>query len=158
MSTYTSTLTPLLLLALLPWHISATKQDEFGPASAVTTRYWDCCKPSCAWTTHGSFVDNTAVLSCDKNSKPQLDALAGTGCNGGNSFACPSNAPWAVNDTFSYGFVGAYVKGGEEPTWCCACYSLTFTSGPVKGKSMIVQSTNTNYESVNNNTFTFSVC
>ncbi len=26
---------------------------------------------------------------------------------------------------------------------CCACYELTFTSGPVKGKKMIVQATNT---------------
>lgn len=34
-------------------------------------------------------------------------------------------------------------KGGSETTWCCACYSLIFTSGPVTGKQLIVQATNT---------------
>lgn len=32
-----------------------------------------------------------------------------------------------------------------EWNWCCTCYSLLFTSGPVAGKEMIVQVINTAY-------------
>ena len=35
------------------------------------------------------------------------------------------------------------IEGGSEASWCCACYELTFTSGAVAGKKMIVQATNT---------------
>ena len=52
---------------------------------------------------------------------------------------CSDQSPWAVNDNLAYGF--AAVNNGSPS--CCACYQLTFTSGPVKGKKMIVQATNT---------------
>lgn len=29
------------------------------------------------------------------------------------------------------------IAGKQETDWCCACYELTFTSGPVSGKKMI---------------------
>jgi hypothetical protein len=146
----------VLLLALRPEHASSAVSDIFGPSTALTTRYWDCCKPSCAWSDKASF--NKPIQSCDINNKPLLDTNQGTGCNGGTSFACANNSPWAVNDTFSYGFVGAYLKGGDESTWCCGCYQLSFTSGPVKGKSMIVQASNTDYDMPDQNVFTFGVC
>ena len=46
------------------------------------------------------------------------------------------------NDT-SYGYAAVKLAGNQESGWCCACYELTFTSGPVKGKRMVVQATNT---------------
>lgn len=59
------------------------------------------------------------------------------------SYTCNNNQPWAVNSTFAYGFVAGRITGQSEYDWCCACYELTFTSGPVNGKKMVVQVTNT---------------
>lgn len=56
---------------------------------------------------------------------------------------CNNNQPWAVNDNLAYGFAAANIAGSSESGWCCSCYELTFTSGPVSGKKMVVQVTNT---------------
>jgi hypothetical protein len=42
------------------------------------------------------------------------------------------------------------LQGQGESNWCCACYSLIFTSGPVIGKELIVQVTNTGYDLAGN--------
>jgi hypothetical protein len=52
-------------------------------------------------------------------------------------------SPWAVNDTFAYGYSAVKIAGGTEATWCCACYELTFTCPPVIGMKMIIQAINT---------------
>ncbi|RSL63967.1 putative endoglucanase type K [Fusarium sp. AF-6] len=106
-----------------------------------STRYWDCCKPSCSWADKAAV--SAPALTCDKNDNPISDANAKSGCDGGSAFACTNYSPWAVNDNLAYGFAATKLSGGSEATWCCACYSLTFTTGPVKGKTMVVQSTNT---------------
>jgi hypothetical protein len=56
---------------------------------------------------------------------------------------CSNESPWAVSNTLSYGYAAVNIAGGTEASWCCACYELTFTSGPVAGKKMVVQATNT---------------
>ncbi|KAM0428167.1 hypothetical protein ACHAPT_007067 [Fusarium lateritium] len=106
-----------------------------------STRYWDCCKPSCSWSDKASV--SAPALTCDKNDNPISDADAKSGCDGGSAYACTNYSPWAVNDNLAYGFAATKISGGSESSWCCACYSLTFTTGPVKGKTMVVQSTNT---------------
>ncbi|KAF7543811.1 hypothetical protein G7Z17_g10445 [Cylindrodendrum hubeiense] len=106
-----------------------------------STRYWDCCKPSCAWNDKAA-VDSPA-LTCDADDNPISDANAVSGCDGGTSYTCSNYSPWAVSDTLAYGFAATAISGGSESSWCCACYALTFTSGGVKGKTMVVQSTNT---------------
>ncbi|KAM6524701.1 hypothetical protein FALCPG4_010306 [Fusarium falciforme] len=106
-----------------------------------STRYWDCCKPSCSWS--GKASVSAPALTCDKNDNPISDANAKSGCDGGSAFACTNYSPFAVNDNLAYGFAATKLAGGSESTWCCACYALTFTTGPVKGKTMVVQSTNT---------------
>ena len=66
------------------------------------------------------------------------------GCdNGGGAFMCSSQSPWAINDTVSYGFAAVKLAGSSEQQWCCQCYELTFTSGPVKGKKFVIQAVNT---------------
>ncbi|KAL8778724.1 MAG: hypothetical protein Q9213_007277 [Squamulea squamosa] len=110
--------------------------------SGTTTRYWDCCKPSCAWTQPGL---TSTVKTCDVNDKPLANGVtAQSGCQqGGTSFMCSDQSPWAVNDNLAYGFAAVTAS---NPT-CCQCYKLTFTSeGPIKGKTMIVQATNTGYD------------
>ena len=52
---------------------------------------------------------------------------------------CSDQSPWAVSDDLAYGFAAV---NSASPN-CCACYQLTFTSGAIKGKKMIVQATNT---------------
>ncbi|KAI7905747.1 RlpA-like double-psi beta-barrel-protein domain-containing protein-containing protein [Cokeromyces recurvatus] len=109
--------------------------------SGTTTRYWDCCKSSCSWP--GKASVSAPVDVCAANGISILDSNAVSGCNGGNGFMCNNNQPWAVNEHLSYGFAAASVAGSNEAGWCCSCYELTFTSGPVSGKKMVVQVTNT---------------
>ncbi|KAJ8088880.1 hypothetical protein PM082_014126 [Marasmius tenuissimus] len=111
--------------------------------SGVTTRYWDCCKPSCSWP--GKAPVTKPVTTCDKTDNPLSDQNALNGCDDsglGTSFTCTNFSPFVVNDV-GYGFAAVNLADETENDWCCACYELTFTSGPSSGKTMIVQATNT---------------
>ncbi|KAL2754978.1 glycoside hydrolase family 45 protein [Sodiomyces alcalophilus JCM 7366] len=134
------------LAALLPlvtpyvaWLASAQASGTGG-----TTRYWDCCKPSCSWPGNAPGADNP-VGTCDVNDNPLHDGGSTTsGCEeGGSAYMCSSHGPWAVSEELAYGWAAVRIAGGDEAGWCCACYELTFTSGPVAGKKMVVQATNT---------------
>lgn len=101
------------------------------------------------------------VQSCNIEDKP-TDMAAGTGCNGGTAYQCSNQQPWAINDTMSYGYAGVFITpdlthGGIEGAWCCACYQLDFTEEPLKGKSMIVQASNTAYDITTTNRFSLAV-
>ncbi|KAG8778112.1 hypothetical protein FRC15_010961 [Serendipita sp. 397] len=109
--------------------------------SGVTTRYWDCCKPSCAWS--GKAAVSSPVRTCNSQQQVISDANTKSGCDGGTAFTCANNQPWAVSNTLAYGFAAVKLSGYTESQWCCQCYQLTFTSGPASGKVMIVQATNT---------------
>ncbi|KAK4239891.1 glycoside hydrolase [Achaetomium macrosporum] len=134
------------LITLLP----AVALAQGSSGSGQTTRYWDCCKPSCAWPRKGN--SPTPVRTCDKNDNPLNDGgNTKSGCdNGGGAYMCSNQSPWAVNDTLAYGWAAVNIAGSNEAAWCCACYELTFTSGPVQGKKMIVQATNTGGDLGNN--------
>ncbi|KAH9904352.1 glycoside hydrolase family 45 protein [Xylariomycetidae sp. FL2044] len=130
-----TTALPLVLLAAAATGVNAAS------GSGVTTRYWDCCKPSCAWS--GKADVDSPVGTCDANDNPLTDPDTASGCDGGSAYTCTNFSPWAVDDTLAYGFAATSISGGTESSWCCACYQLEFTSGAVAGKTMIVQSTNT---------------
>lgn len=83
-----------------------------------STRYWDCCKPSCAWG--GKASVSAPALTCDAKDNPISDSNAVSGCNGGTSYTCSSYSPWAVSDTVAYGFAATAIEGGSESSWCCA--------------------------------------
>ncbi|KAF2742093.1 carbohydrate-binding module family 1 protein [Sporormia fimetaria CBS 119925] len=107
-----------------------------------TTRGWSCCKNSCSWS--GKAPVNNPVISCDNVDNFLLNPARRDGCeSGGGSFACSDLSPWAVSNDLAYGYAGVNLAASNETAWCCACYQLTFTSGPVSGKKMIVQVTNT---------------
>lgn len=134
-----------VLVTLLPAFLgSGLVQAQGASGQGKTTRYWDCCKASCGWPRKGN-MQQGPLLSCDKNDRPLQDGgNTRSGCDsGGNAFMCSSQSPWAVNATHSYGWAAVNIAGGNEQSWCCACYELTFTSGPVQGKKMIVQASNT---------------
>lgn len=128
------------LLALLPFFLAAPSLAVSG--TGQTTRYWDCCKPSCSWSGKAT-LSSGPVQSCDKNDNV-ISADTKSACdNGGSAYMCSNESPWAVSDSLAYGYAAVSIAGGTEASWCCACYELTFTSGPVSGKKLIVQATNT---------------
>jgi len=109
--------------------------------SGVTTRYWDCCKPSCAWP--GKATVSNPVLTCDANQNVISDSNTVSACDGGTSYMCANQTPIQISSNIAYGFAAVNIAGGSEATWCCACYQLTFTSGPGEGNIYVVQATNT---------------
>jgi hypothetical protein len=116
--------------------------------TGITTRYWDCCKPSCSWLNKAPVT--RPVITCAKNNTPLVSPNLKSGCEGGPSFACGNQAPFAINSTFSYGFAAVAIKNKLEYQTCCACYELVFASPPIKGKRMIVQATNIGYDLTDN--------
>ncbi|GAM83105.1 hypothetical protein ANO11243_010910 [Dothideomycetidae sp. 11243] len=131
----------------------ATVSNAQASGSGTTTRYWDCCKPSCAWS--GKALVSNPVQQCDKNNNP----LAGgdsnqSACTGGNAYNCADQTAMVnpENPLQAFGFAAANVGGASEGDTCCACYELTFTSTSLQtsGKSMIVQVTNTGTDLVEN--------
>jgi len=122
-----------------------------GGQTGKTTRYWDCCLASCSWS------ENTKashpVNACRKDGISVIqnfDWTVGSACSGGQGYMCNDNQPWAVNDNVSYGFVAAGFSSGSQKDWCCTCQRLEFTSGPIAGKQMVVQITNTGGDLSNN--------
>ena len=117
---------------------TGTTNPPITGSNGFATRYWDCCKPSCSWT--------TSVPSCQKDGTSKItDKNAKSGCDsGGSAFECYDFSPWYDSSTnMAYGFA-AYNASG-----CGVCYELQFTgdgnSGPnagaqaLKGQQMIVQ-------------------
>ncbi|KAA8912010.1 RlpA-like double-psi beta-barrel-protein domain-containing protein-containing protein [Sphaerosporella brunnea] len=120
----------------------------YSQTAGVTTRYWDCCKGSCSWP--GKAAVSQPVNTCDINNNVLSNFNTASACTGGTAYMCANQSPWAVNDNLSYGFAAVKLAGQTEADWCCSCYQLTFTSGPVAGKQMIVQATNTGADLGNN--------
>ena len=54
--------------------------------TGITTRYWDCCKPSCAWNDLSSLGIDSAVNTCDVQDQPMSDTSAQSGCQGGTAY------------------------------------------------------------------------
>ncbi|UJR25892.1 hypothetical protein I4U23_007240 [Adineta vaga] len=118
-----------------------------------TSTYWDCCKLSCGWPYKAS-VTNPA-RTCTQDGNTTIDSNTQSYCNGGSSYMCTDQQPWNVSSDLSYGYAGGSISGQSEWNWCCACYSLLFTSGPVVGKEFIVQVINS--ASTTDNTFILQI-
>jgi hypothetical protein len=118
-----------------------TTNPPITGSNGWATRYWDCCKPSCSWTTN--------VPSCQKDGTSKItDKNAKSGCEGGGSaFECYDFSPWYDASTnMSYGFAA---KNGVN---CGSCWMLQFTgegnsganpgAAALKGQQMVVQAIN----------------
>ena len=86
-----------------------------------TTRFWDCCKPSCAWPGKSPAI-STPVQTCNINDQPLNNPNEDSGCAGGGSYMCSDQTPFAIDDQLAYGFAAVNIAGGTEAAWCCACY------------------------------------
>jgi hypothetical protein len=151
MATHIPRLFGLLLLVL-----SGANASNIYSGEAVTDRYWDCCKTDCSWPGRSNGSPQPPA-TCDADNNPLTNFNLGTACGGGPSFACANQSPWAVNDTFSYGYSSMFLEGHASDSWCCSCYELVFTSGPVKGKKMVIQAHNSGFDMVTANRFGLAV-
>lgn len=133
----------MLGLKKLTVAVLAARLAAFSTAkltSGTTGRYWDCCKPSCAMSAVAGAITHV-VNSCDIHDQPLKDATLRSGCAGGGPvYMCSDLSPWAISDSLAYGFA---TVSTATPS-CCSCYMLTFRSGPIVGKQMIVQAVNIN--------------
>ena len=125
-------------LALLVLSLGlATLSSAAVSGSGTTTRYWDCCKGSCAWS--GKAAVSAPVKTCNIRDQPLSDVNAQSGCNGGSAFMCSSQSPWAVSDTLAYGFAAVHIPGGSESSWCCACYEYVTSWFPCGENNMLIR-------------------
>jgi hypothetical protein len=146
---------------------SSSKAQSNGPSllpkvigqekDGYATRYWDSCKPHCAWSGKGGPVARTCHADGSKAGVDEASA-----CDGGPAGTCTDQIPQIVNDTIAYAFA-ATPGGGND---CGKCYMLTFkgtgasaTNTPtddahksIKGKHLIVMASNIGYD-VSNNQF-----
>ncbi|XP_060524586.1 endoglucanase-like [Cylas formicarius] len=110
--------------------------------NGTTTRYWDCCKPSCGWLIPET-NEQVPVQSCAVDGVTPIDSNAQSGCDAsGSAYTCTNQQPWVINDTLAYGFVAASFTGGVDNHKCCACVLLSF-QGQLEGKQLLAQITNT---------------
>lgn len=123
--------------------------------SAFTTRSWNCCKPSCSWS--GVANVTQPVTACDTTNIPLSDPKVQSSCDGGDAYACANLSPVQINETMSYGFAGVQLEGEDKSGWCRACYGLTFTSGLVRNRTMVVQAVSL-VTGTQVNTFDLFVC
>ncbi|XP_057655148.1 endoglucanase-like [Diorhabda carinulata] len=108
----------------------------------TTTRYWDCCKPSCSWKENINTPDMTPIASCAADGVTKLDPSVQSGCAGGTSYMCNNQQPFAVNETLGYGFAAVSFSGGADTNLCCSCYLVKFLD-QIQDKQLVLQFTNT---------------
>ena len=146
----TSYLTALAVITLLA---SSATVSSAASGTGTTTRYWDCCKPSCAWNDLSTLGIKSSVKSCNAQGQSLTTNTDQSGCNGGTAYMCSDQSPWAIDSTVAFGFAAV---NAASPS-CCQCYKLKFTSGSIQGKTMIVQATNTGSD-VSSTQFDIAVC
>jgi hypothetical protein len=62
-----------------------------------------------------------------------------------------------VNETFAYGFAGVFIIRHVSDFWCCACWELSWPTGKLKGKKMVVQAHNAGFNDPDHNRFILAV-
>lgn len=118
-----------------------------GGEQGWASRYWDCCKQSCAWSGNAG---GNPVHTCDASGDNVVSEDSQSTCSGGSSTTCNSFAPWTYSPEVAFGFAATHAGAGAQ---CGRCYKLQFTgsshnggadpgSAALNGKVMIVMATN----------------
>jgi hypothetical protein len=112
--------------------------------SGKATRYWDSCKPHCAWPGKGGPQATTCHADGSKAGGDEKSV-----CDGGSAGTCATQAPVIVNDEYAYAFAatsGSWVSCGK-------CYMLSFNGQAeggakpsINGKKLIVMVSNIGYD------------
>ena len=116
------------------------------------SRYWDCCKPHCAWSGKGGPIARTCNASQQTLAKG--DDMVKSICDGGPAGLCNSQAPFAINDNLAYAFAAG--PGNSYAGSCGSCFLLTFDGNSrhttdartqaLKGKQMVIMISNIGYD------------
>lgn len=145
-----------------------THYEKLDPSNAQAgwgSRYWDACKPHCAFRENVDTLANpfSVARSCNidgteipsftlsPNISQYWTGYEGTksACEtGGKAFTCMDMAPIAINDTLAY----AYGAGSKSSTQCGQCFQIQFTGEGhdgtkaahtlIKGKTLILMTSN----------------
>lgn len=109
---------------------------------AKTTRYWDCCKPSCGWP--GKAEVSTPVKTCAVDGETKVGSNDVSVCDPkGKSHMCSNQQPWYDEELgVSFAYAAGRIEGITEAEWCCACYHLVFDKSRDL-PDMVVQFSNT---------------
>lgn len=116
--------------------------------SGKATRYWDSCKPHCAWDGKDKESNVGTARTCHADG-----SIAGTdeksACDGGPAGTCADQAPMIINDEYAYAFA-AYSGNGAV---CGRCFMLTFNGttdngdkSSIRNKKLIVMISNIGYD------------
>ena len=121
--------------------------------SGFATRYWDCCKPSCSWSSNAG--NGNEAKQCDKNMNLISDYNARSMCDGGPATTCLSQIPFTMDGCDEMGFAFASVPGAG-PQVCGRCFLLEFTGlgkyetrknhQMLKNKKLLVIASNIGYD------------
>ncbi|KAG5869047.1 hypothetical protein JTB14_031678 [Gonioctena quinquepunctata] len=110
-----------------------------GPG--ITTRYWDCSKPSCSWRDLIHTKTNIPIASCAIDGVTVVSPDEMSAYDNGTAYMCTNQQPFVVNSTLAYGFAAASFTGNVDFQLCCGCVLLSF-QGQLAHKKMVVQVTN----------------
>ncbi|XP_023029507.2 endoglucanase isoform X1 [Leptinotarsa decemlineata] len=143
----------VIVLALIIFGYVSTCTSEPSPeiipipggkqGTGVTTRFWDCCKPSCSWRGNLRNTSATPVTSCGIDGDTAVDPDLMSACdlqNKGPAYMCTNQQPFVVNSTLAYGYVAASFTGSTDYQLCCGCVLLSF-QGQLAGKHLLAQVT-----------------
>ena len=112
--------------------------------TAITTRYFDCCLPSCSYPSKASYSSYLKSIKKDGSAGNENGPSGCISTANDASFTDVNQVPFAVDDNTAMGFVATSpLNGKSEMDLCCSCLLLTFTDGAAKDKTMTVQITNT---------------
>lgn len=116
------------------------------------SRYWDCCKPHCAWKGKGGPIARTC--NAQQQTLEKGDDMVKSICDGGPAGLCNSQAPFAINDNLAYAFAAG--PGTSYAGSCGSCFLLTFDgnsrhttdarTAALKGKQMVIMISNIGYD------------
>ena len=116
------------------------------------SRYWDCCKPHCAWKGKGGPIARTcnAQGQTMKKGDDNIKSI----CDGGQAGVCTDQAPVVINDNLAYAFAAG--PGNEYAGSCGSCFLLTFNGNSqhttdartkaLVGKQLVIMISNIGYD------------
>lgn len=117
-----------------------------GGSPGYASRYWDCCKPHCAYSAQTDNLTKTCLANGNIAS-----VNAQSVCDGGSAGVCMSQSPIVVSDKLAYAFGVVPNSNG-----CGKCYALTFTGEgqfktqgnhqAIKGRTLVVMSIGPSYD------------
>lgn len=116
------------------------------------SRYWDCCKPHCAWTGKGGKISRTC--NAQQQTLAKGDDMLKSVCDGGTAGLCNDQRPIIVNDNLAYAFAAG--PGNSYSSSCGTCLLLTFDGNSrhttdartkaLKGKQLVIMISNIGYD------------